>query len=62
MGQSVSNLIARNMLGILDSQGVVVSTIMAQCGISRHVLEKMAGGCQRSSISDFSSSPGIIRR
>lgn len=43
MGQSVSNLIARNMLGILDSQGVVVSTIMAQCGISRHVLEKNGG-------------------
>jgi AraC-like DNA-binding protein len=43
MGQSVSNLIARNMLGILDSQGVVVSTIMAQSGISRHVLEKSGG-------------------
>ena len=43
MGQSVSNLVARTMLEMLQSQGVVGSTILAQCGISRHVLEKSGG-------------------
>ena len=43
MGQSVSNRIAKTMLDLLHSQGIVVSTIMAQCGISRHVLEKSGG-------------------
>ena len=43
MGQSVSNQIARSILGFLQTQGVAVQSLVAQCGISRYELDKIGG-------------------
>lgn len=43
MGQSVSNVVARSILGFLQTQGVAVQSMMAQCGISRYELDKVDG-------------------
>ncbi len=43
MGQSVSNVVARSILGFLQTQGVAIQPLMAQCGISRYELDKIDG-------------------